>query len=368
MDLREFINEIPKSELHVHLRGAISPDVFKQIVDKYKYVNVKKLIPAKKVNEILSQPNIAAFSKKVQHCDEEDIKKLFHFSNFKEFLLTYTYVGYYIRDIDDFKLLVQGVIRNLKRQNIVYAEISVGIQAYLNNGIGLEAICEILKDMSFYCGVKINWIIAFGRTYGYSSAFKLLKKLILLKNHSIVGITLGGDETLYDPKDFQDLYRLARENELKLSVHSGEICGPDSMKKTIKYLRPNRIGHGVRSYEDQELMNYLSQKRIPLEVCLTSNICTGIFKSYKEHPFKQLLSNNIIMTINSDDPTFFSCSLTDEYLHLFNDLNVPINVIYELMQNGFKYAFLSKKEIEDYLQLMQSKWNSLISVVSSISM
>lgn len=359
MDIRTFIDEVPKSELHLHLRGAITYDVFKGLLHKYADVDVLEFIPNEKRKELLSQPNIRAFFNADIRRDNE-IENLFNYTSFDEFLNTYIFVGYYIRDIDDFRFLIQGVLRNLHKQNIVYAEISVGILAYLNNGISLEDISDSLSEMSVYNGLRVSWIVAFGRTYGNKSAFDLLKRIILLENKDIIGITLGGNELLYSPKDFQEVYEIARKNGMKLTIHSGEICGPETIWETIKYLKPDRIGHGVRASEDYALLSYLEKAKIPIEVCPTSNLCTGIYKTYEEHPITTLISKNIIVTINTDDPTFFNVSLVDEYMHLYKEMGVSIDIIYEIMCNGYRYSFLSKNEIDRYLSTMQTRWDELI--------
>lgn len=359
VDIRTLIDEVPKSELHLHLRGAITYDVFKGLLHKYEDVDVLGSIHNKKREELLSQPNIRAFLKAdIQH--DNEIENLFNYFNFDEFLNTYIFVGFYIRDIDDFRFLTKGVLRNLQKQNIVYAEISVSILAYLNNGISIEDISDCLSEMSVYNGVRVNWIVAFGRTYGNKSALDLLKRIILLRNKDIIGITLGGNELLYSPKDFQEVCDLARKSGMKLTIHSGEICGPETIWETIKYLKPDRIGHGVRASEDYELLNYLAEAKIPIEVCPTSNLCTGMYKTYEKHPITTLINKSIIVTVNTDDPTFFNVSLVDEYMHLYKEMGVSIDNIYEILCNSYRYSFLSKGEIARYLSAMQSKWDELI--------
>jgi adenosine deaminase len=195
------------------------------------------------------------------------------------------------------------------------------------------------------------------RNVGPESARQQLDELLALNSPAVVGITLGGSEDCFPHDAFRDVYALARDRGLRLSVHAGEALGPESVWQALEALRPDRIGHGVRASEDQALVVYLAERQIPLEVCPTSNVFTGAYPSYQAHPARSLFAAGIPVTINSDDPTFFHTTLTDEYARLpalgFTDRDVL-----GLVRNGFRCAFLPQADIAQYLHRLDAAWGA----------
>ena len=150
----------------------------------------------------------------------------------------------------------------------------------------------------------------------------------------------------------------AKENGLHLTIHAGEGLGPKSVWDSIKLLNVERIGHGVRSIEDISLIKYLAKYKIPLEISPTSNLKTGIYSSYQQHPLRQLYDAGVQITVNTDDPTFFNTTLADEYFHIYN-MGLGKNDIYNLIRNGFLFSFLQKDKINKYLKDLEDKWKIL---------
>ncbi len=131
------------------------------------------------------------------------------------------------------------------------------------------------------------------------------------------------------------------------------------MWDALQILGSERIGHGVRAIEDATLVTYLADNNIPLEISPTSNIRTCIYLSYEAHPVKALFEAGVPVTINTDDPTFFRTTLADEYAHV-HAMGVKDHDIFRMIRNGFIYAFLPKKEIDDYLFHLEKEWERLI--------
>jgi adenosine deaminase len=139
-------------------------------------------------------------------------------------------------------------------------------------------------------------------------------------------------------------------------AHAGEVSGPESIWSAIKDLDVERIGHGVRAIEDADLMRYLLENQIPLEVCVNSNIKTGVYPNYQKHSIKKLIDNGILVTINSDDPTMFGATLTEEFVILHEDINLPLNKIIKLMNNSIEASFATKKEKISLRKKLNSYW------------
>lgn len=351
---REILQQLPKSELHLHLRGAMPPDVFVELLEKYSLETFLQHIPTSYHANFLNYPNLRQFLSS-QQWTLATVERLFSIHSFTQFLATYSCLGHFIRDTSDLRRLINGVLHQLKAQHIVYAEITVSPWRYIERGISLPEIQTCLEEAANYPGIQIQWIVDVLRDIGKEGALRLLQQILALQCERIVGITLGGSEHLFPPEDFRDVYALARDHGLRLTIHAGEARGPQSIWDAIHVLHVERIGHGVRAIEDPTLVQYLKTHRIPLEICPTSNIHTGLYPSYQAHPVNMLFEAGIPITINTDDPTFFETTLNDEYLHLYAS-GTRKQDIYEMLKNGFLYAFLPDATKEIYLQEFEYAW------------
>jgi adenosine deaminase len=271
------------------------------------------------------------------------IQSLFNAETFTKFLISFYFTRYFITDKEDFQELVYSVLTNLKLQNIVYAEITVSIADYENRGIPFADLMQCLENAAKSGITEVQWIIDVVRDTGKKGTMQTLEKVIAHKCPSVIGINLGGSEHLYPAKNYSQVYERAKKEGYRLTVHAGEAKGPESVWDAIHFLHAERIGHGVRSIEDPSLVHYLAENKIALEVCPTSNIFTGIYRSYEEHPVKRLFEAGVPITINTDDPTFFRTTLLEEYLHA-HQIGISVSDLMRIVQNGFTYAFLPDEE------------------------
>jgi len=355
--MKEVLLEIPKSELHVHLRGAMPVEVFTDLLNKYSVKEILQNVPARHKTMFRQYENIRPFLSP-RYWSVDAVSHLFHYETFDQFLATWCFTGYFVRDVSDLRRLIRGVLEKLRSQNVVYTEITIAVGEYLMRGISLTDIKTCLKEAEEFPGIRVQWIADLGRDTGHDAALSLLKEVIELECRSVVGITLGGSEHLFPPDRFSKVYSTARDHGLRLTVHAGEALGPESLWDALQILGVERIGHGVRAIEDQSLVTYIAENNMPLEVCPTSNIRTGIFPSYEAHPVKALFEAGVPVTINSDDPTFFGTTLTEEYAHV-HAVGVQDEGIFRMIENGFTYAFLPEKEIQKYLDNLEQEWMKL---------
>ena len=344
--------------MHVHLKGAMPVEVFTELLNKYLARGVVKTIPFRQKLVFKLCKNIRPFMSARRRWSVEDVPSLFHYSNFDQFLATWLFTGYFFRDVSDVRRLVTGVIDKLRSQNVAYAEITVSPPEYLYRGIALEDLTACLEEGSALPGIRVQWIVDPVRNLGVQHALDLLGRVVELQAASIVGITLGGAEHRYPPAQFEPLYDLGRHHGLRLTVHAGEALGPESVWDALRVLGAERIGHGVRSIEDDALLRYIVEHDIALEVCPTSNVRTGIYSSLEAHPVKDLYEAGVPVTINSDDPTFFGTTLADEYAHV-HSLGVPDEGILKMIENGFRYAFLPEEEVRKCLDGVEQEWGRL---------
>ncbi len=356
--LRRIVQLLPKAELHLHLRGAIPLPVLTELLNRHDLAAAVACAPEQTQGAFARCDNLRPFLATRRRWSVDDIAGLFRYRDFANFLYTWCLTGFLFHSADDLRLLMHGVLDELARQRTVYAEVCISAIEYVRRGIPLPQVIACLEEATHHRAVRVQWIVDLVRDSGPESALAQLRELIALHSPAVVGITLGGSEGSFQAREFRQVYALAREHGLRLSVHAGETLGPESVWEAVETLSPDRIGHGVRAVEDPALVSLLAERRIPLEVCPTSNIFTGIYPSLDAHPVKSLFDAGVAITINTDDPTFFRTSLADEYACLpalgFTDRDVL-----ELLRNGFRSAFLPEREIAHHLSELDGAWESL---------
>src|SRR5690606_1406137 len=199
-----------------------------------------------------------------------------------------------------FHNLVNTMAGELAGQELRSAEVTVSVPGYRIPGTALEALAEVQTEAYRRTDISLRWTEDVVRNFGHEAGLALLRQLLQRPPEGWVGITIGGSEADFPPAAFRDVFRLARANGLRLSAHAGEAAGPESVWDAIRILEVDRIGHGVRAIEDPRLVELLAEKQIPLEVCPTSNLKTGVFPSLAEHSLPQLVEAGVAVTINTD--------------------------------------------------------------------
>jgi adenosine deaminase len=322
-------------------------DFFAELLCKNPPEKVLADAPERHLDIFHSAPHLSPLLPGANHPDH-DAQSLFEFQDFQQFLASYLFTSYFFREVADFRDLIQAVRRTLVAQNIVYAEVTVSLIEYLNQGLRLEEMVEAMEEASDSPEIRIRWIIDLVRDFGAELTLDVLRKVLARKTSTIGGITLGGSEHRVPAGVFKEHYALARDHGLGLTVHAGEAAGPESVWDAIQSLGVDRIGHGVRSIEDPRLVDYLVKHQIPLEICPTSNLKTGVYPSYEAHPVCELYRAGVAISISTDDPSFFDTTLAGE-LEQIGRLGLDEEDRLELLKNGFRHAFLPQEEISAYI-------------------
>jgi aminodeoxyfutalosine deaminase len=331
-----FIQQLPKTELHVHLEGAISPQT---VLDLARKNNMLNTLPSNTV---------------------EGLKDWFVFSDFPNFVEKYVTIQELLRTPEDFELIAYRLGEDMAAQNILYREATFTITThtdYLDKG--LEAI-DILgglekgrqhakKDF----GVEIRWVFDIARNYCFknedptqympSLSEKNVAYSILGMDYGVVGFGLGGYEVNAPPEPFAHAFQVAIKAGLLSVPHAGETEGPASVWGAINDLSAHRIGHGVRAIEDASLVQALVERKIPLEINPTSNIILHVYPDFASHPLRKLDEAGVIITINSDDPPLFNCSLNGEYQLLIDQFDYKKEGVLRFARNSFIHAGVEKE-------------------------
>lgn len=324
------IVELPKMEFHVHLRGAVSKEVLKELIfHKGVKAPFERFFSNNQRKVLCDVPGISALLRWESYWEKvgmqaETEKRLsldnvlgefFTFSSYFDFLKTYFFTGMYFHSKDAFRDLCRGICDYMTRDHIIYAEVFVSLREYVNLGVSLEDLVEVLfeeKERAKERGLYVEWILDPVRNYGGENAVDLVEKVSEIDSQVFSGITLGGNEKDYPPQDFIHLYRRAKDLGYMTSIHSGEGLGAESVAWVIDHIKPDRIGHGVRLTEDERLFEKYADQ-VQFEICPTSNLQLGLYSSVKDHPVGKFLEADAVFTLNTDDPSFFGVTLSQEF-------------------------------------------------------
>jgi aminodeoxyfutalosine deaminase len=285
----------------------------------------------------------------------DGLREFYVFRDFPHFIDVYTAVSRLISEPEDITDLVRGVAANLAAQNVRYAEFQFGPYAFQRIGMPDAVITEALDIGARYalaeCGVRIGWIVEFPGQSAGDYARAALRLALENPPEALVGFGVGGIEAGRAPHTsvIRDVFAAARTTGLRRVPHAGETTGPETVWEAIEFLHAERIGHGIRSLEDPALVDYLAERRLPVDVSPTSNVCTRCVPSIGEHPLRDMIEAGLLVTLNSDDPPMFGTSLSNEYLVAGRDLGFSPAELAELAGNGVRASFLAEAEKEALL-------------------
>lgn len=317
MSLDQFIHAMPKVELHVHLEGSIKPETLLQLARRNQ-----KSLPASTV---------------------DGLRQWYTFTDFDHFVEIYRAISACITTADDFELIAREFLLGQVAQNIRYSEVIFTPYTHTKREESipfadqLAALHRASDWAADELGIQAAWVPDISRNdRPVDHGLMVADWAISGKNQGVVGFGVGGAEVGNPPELFEAAFERARSAGLASLPHAGETEGPASIWGALRTLKATRIGHGVRCLEDPELVAYLRQQQIPLDVSPTSNVCLKVAPTLAEHPLPRLLDEGLYVTINSDDPPMFNTTLTNEYLAIVAVFDFDVAMIEKLVLNGVR--------------------------------
>ncbi|MDX3386208.1 adenosine deaminase [Streptomyces niveiscabiei] len=338
-DLRAFIAGLPKAELHVHHVGSASPRIVAELAARHPDAKVPT--------------------------DPEALADYFTFTDFAHFVEVYLSVVDVIRTPEDVRLLTYEVARELARQQVRYAELTITPFSSTRRGIDAKAFMDAIEDARKAAekelGTVLRWCFDIPGEAGLESAEETVRLATddRLRPEGLVSFGLGGPEIGVPRPQFKPYFDRAIAAGLRSVPHAGETTGPGTVWDALTYLRAERIGHGTSSAQDEKLLAHLAAERIPLEVCPTSNIATRAVAHLDEHPIKEFVRAGVLVTVNSDDPPMFSTDLNNEYAVAARLLDLDERGIAGIAKNAVEASFLDeagKTRIKDEIDTYTAQW------------
>ena len=237
---------------------------------------------------------------------------------------------------------------------MLYAEIRFAPILHIKNGLApesvVEIVCQSVSENMIRTGVHAGLILCTLRHLSEKQSFttaELVKKFI--DSTPVVGFDIAADEAGFPIDNHIKAFQYAIKKDIPRTAHAGEARGPSSMWETLEYFKPIRIGHGVRSIEDEQLVDHLISTNIHLEVCPTCNIQTDVFETFSDHPIDKLFKHGVSIGINTDARTLTNISLTEEYLKLQNTFGWGKKEFKQCNLNALSHAFIDETEKKDLI-------------------
>ena len=318
MSLRNFIEGLPKAELHVHHVGSASPRIVSELAARHPDAGVPS--------------------------DLEGLKDYFTFRDFAHFIDVYLAVVDLVRTPEDIRLLTYEVAREMAEgQNLRYAELTCTPYTSVLRGIPIEAYSEAIEDARVAAerdfGLRLRWIYDIPGESGLPAADATLDYALNHPTDGLVAFGLGGPEVGVPRPQFEPHFSAARAAGLRSVPHAGETTGPQTIWDALHLLGAERIGHGTSAAQDPELLAHLAEHRIPLEVCPSSNIATRAVATLEEHPIAAFRDAGVLITVNSDDPPMFGTTLNREYEIAADLLGLDEDGLRDLAKQAVRASF-----------------------------
>ena len=329
---KDLLRKLPKAELHCHLDGSLRVSTILELA-----AHQKVELPADNQEDL---HNILAIKEKMK--------------NLEEYLEIFDITLSVLQTPESLMRVAFELAEDCWNDGVRYVEVRYSPILHTQEGMtsseSIDAVKKGLDQAESEFGIKTGIIICGIRNISPEVSLKLADLAVQYKNKGVVGFDLAGAEENFPAKHHQEAFELILKKNINATLHAGEAFGPESIHQAIHACGAHRIGHGTRLMENKDLMAFVNDHRISLEICLKSNIQTRSIPSLEVHPFKYYLDQHLRVTLNTDNRLISDTTLTDEYLLAVNTFNLTLQDIRTIIINGFKSAFLPHNERRELIR------------------
>jgi adenosine deaminase len=339
--LVEYIEKLPKAELHLHIEGTFEPELMFEIAKR---------------NQIQLKFNSV-----------EELRKAYQFNNLQDFLDIYYECAGVLRKEKDFYDLTWAYLERAHNDCVLHTEIFFDPQTHQANGVAfktvIDGILDALRDGKEKWGITSCLIMSFLRHLDESSALALLEEALPFREF-ITAVGLDSSERGNPPEKFKQVFLLARQYGFLTVAHAGEEGSSENIRNSVELLKVARIDHGNSCLADDLLVELLRDRAIPLTLCPLSNLRLKVIERIEDHPLLQMLLKGLMVTINSDDPAYFGGYVNENYIAVARALKLNKEQIYIVARNSFQASFLPESTRQNYINLLNEHHNSDIYQIS----
>jgi adenosine deaminase len=331
------LRALPKTDLHCHLDGSMR---------------------LKTILELAEQQKV-----KLPATDEEGLARAIHMGevckSLEDYLVAFDVTLSVLQTEEALFRAAYELAIDCAAENVRYVEVRYSPVLHQQKGLKLttivDSVLEGLRVAKRETGIKYGVILCGIRHINPQTSVRLAELCVAYKNRGVIGFDLAGAEMNFPAKDHKDAFQLILRNNVNCTAHAGEAYGPESISQAIHYLGAHRIGHGTRLREDGDLLNYVNDHRIPIEVCLSSNVQTGAVTDLKSHPLKFYFDYGLRVTINTDNRLITDTTVTKEMWLAHKELGLSLEDLTTIIVSGFKSAFLPFREKQDVLKSVNAE-------------
>jgi adenosine deaminase len=317
--MEEYIKNIPKAELHMHIEGSLEPELL----------------------FLLARRN----GIKLRYSCVEDLREAYAFGNLQDFLDIYYAGASVLKEEADFYDLTMAYLEKAYQQKVVHTELFFDPQTHTERGISFDTvitgILRALDDGRKHTGITSRLIMCFLRHLDEDAAFETLKMALPYKNQ-IVAVGLDSSEKGHPPSKFKRVFEKALSEGFLTVAHAGEEGPAEYVSEAIELLGVSRIDHGYAAINDGRLLEILAERGIPLTMCPLSNQKLQVYPDLSLHPLKRMLDMGLMVTVNSDDPAYFGGYVNENYNAIARALQLSREDIFRLVVNSFKASFMDE--------------------------
>ncbi len=326
-ELRSLLHLLPKIDLHRHLEGSL------------RLQTLAEIAAAHGIN--LPTYSTEALRRYVQAREDEP--------DYHRFLAKFRFLRHFYRSQEAVERIAHEAVADAAADNVQYLELRFNpIALSRAQGFALQDVVEwvtgaIASAQRAY-PITVRLIFQIGRDEMPRTAEEILELALAYRSQGVVGVDLAGDEINYPAYRLAHLFRRARQEGLGVTIHAGEVGGASNVRDAILVFHAQRIGHGIHTLENSEVLRLVRDRGIALEVCPTSNLQTGAVRSLTHHPLPDMLVLGLRATLNTDDPSISDTTLTDEYLIAMTTMGLGLDAIRTTIFNAVDVAFLPEEE------------------------